>query len=178
MKKLFLTVTAIFFITAPVYSHGGEDHGNEKTEKVINSNQENIIKVYYLDNKEILFKYSPFFIDKISNLDIFITNIDNNKGLILNKVELINKNENISLNKTNTNGWYQGHIKLNSDSEYHLKLILNDKKVDLGSFKANKESLPQIDNYSINISLFIILIFLIFLGAFIFFNAKRRINEV
>ena len=51
MKKLFLTITAIFFITAPVYSHGGEDHGNEKTEKVINSNQENIIKVYYLDNK-------------------------------------------------------------------------------------------------------------------------------
>jgi hypothetical protein len=178
MKKIFLAILGLFLIVYPSYPHGGEDHGSDESEKIIDSNQENIIRAYYLDNKEILLKYSPFIVNKTSNLDIFITSSDNNKGIILNKIELINKNEKIPLNKNNTDGWYQGHIKLNNTSEYNLKLILNDRELDLGNFKVDTELLPSIDNYSINISLLMILIFLIFLSLFIFFNPKRRINEV
>ena len=184
LKKI---ITLIFLIYSPVvFAHGGEDHVHEedKNKQVISS--ENIItRVYKNDDKEILIKYNKLIENKNSNIDLFITD-KNNNGQKINNMSIIfqkkEQKETLKLEKTSTIGWYKSQINLKNFGSYETNLTIDDKKLDLGTFEIEKinEIESRIENYSIKTSLILLIIFLSLFALFIFFNPlkKEKINEV
>lgn len=191
MKKIIILLS-IILIPNVAFAHGGEVHDDENTSsKEIKNSSENktIDKVYYSDNNEILLKYDSLHADEISNFDLFITDI-NNKGVEVNKSEIIfeaidnsqaNKTSSkFEVEKTNTTGWYQGHINIKS-GDYKVTLVSDNKNTDLGIFNVEtihtQTNTEIIENPSIRPSLIIFLIFLLISSLYIFFDRSKDLNN-
>lgn len=176
VRNIFFITIIIFINPNFSYSHDGQEHNESNLTET--SFKSTFTKFYYLNNKEILFKYNYLESEKINNFDLFITNT-NNKGLKINKAEIIfvNNNNNqikFDVNKTNTDGWYQGHI-ITKEGNYNAKLILDENVIELGNFNVNKSEIliNELPNNSIFTSLFILFIFCLFLSLYIFFRKKE-----
>ena len=66
------------FFAAPIFAHGGEDHGDQKTKTV--SNQEGIIShTARAGEFEIMLKHAPIEPDTEISGKLFVTRYDNNK---------------------------------------------------------------------------------------------------
>lgn len=177
MKKLFISLL-FTFICSPVYSHGGENHGDSKPVELFNNFV--VSKLYINNNEEILIKYSSFEINKLSNLDLFISD-KNNNGLKLNKLIIYFDNEKNKVKSefknTNTNGWYQGHILFTEEGEYKSKLLIGNENIDLGIFTVKSISNTSEDktNPTIINSIILLLLILIITALYIFFSSKKAI---
>lgn len=184
-NQFFLSILliTIFLLPNESFAHGGEDHSENNSTKSIESVSNSVkTKFFRSNNKEILLKYDDLDANKVNNFDLFITDT-NNKGIILAKTDIILKDsssENIfQAKKTNTVGWYQGHIKI-KEGIYKTSINLNNELIDLGNLDVSNNIIEQefIENSSIKKSIILLLIFLSIISLYMFTNSKGKINEV
>jgi hypothetical protein len=80
LMALLLTSVALYGNAAPVFAHGGEDHGDEKP-KVVSTGKGMIVRISHAGDFEITLKHSPIEPDTETSAKLFITRFGTNEPL-------------------------------------------------------------------------------------------------